>query len=684
MLRGQCGGQRGRRSSWPPTPLARSPNLLLEITDPFQGNKEVEDDTVLLVREGKGGIAPEPGSVGTVGSAATVVSAGAHRKQRIASIFQHYYPEGGWGLVLLTCVTLVHLLANGFVLSYGVIVSRVLRRFHVSLAQAGWLGCLAPCVSLLMSPVTVAVCRTKSTRLTAVLGGLITSLACLFTSFAFQYHQLLLSYGIILGVGVGMARDTSTLMLGQYFKRRRELVEMLLVSGSGLGIATMSCTLRTALRHLRWRHGLQAVTLCLASIFILGLFYRSASLYHPQRRAILHLKNQKRKIKDKNKSQEDKPPFFDISCLKSRTIQILLVSTGLGAFGLHTPLIYLASQAEYEAIPEDRVVTLQVYLGLAWATGCCLFGCLVMQKSGDCRVGRQYLCQVSLLLCGLSLLALPSVEGYRGYVTFTWVYGLFLGGYHYSLKMYVYQKVRARNFGRAWGYLQASQALPSLLGPPIASYLSSLVGGKAGYYLAASSVLLASLTLFLVNIHKKRLRKKQRRRRHQRNLDLASGVLGPELGDLDLVRERQLQDRKLSFTYDEYFPQPKFLTSQNSLDDILDFKKPELTCISEEGIADMNLPDNLLEELEFMDGITSCNKVENYLMLSEYEQNLHCETEGPLGLLRKGRRWSLVRQGSSLASLADRRRSLGRGAGLPWRNNNLAGRNITTIDEASA
>jgi hypothetical protein len=30
------------------------------------------------------------------------------------------------------------------------------------------------------------------------------------------------------GVGVGMTRDTSTLMVGQYFKRRRELVEILL------------------------------------------------------------------------------------------------------------------------------------------------------------------------------------------------------------------------------------------------------------------------------------------------------------------------------------------------------------------------------------------------------------------------------------------------------------------------
>ena len=36
----------------------------------------------------------------------------------------------------------------------------------------------------------------------------------------------------------------------------------------------------------------------------------------------------------------------------------------------------------------------------------------------------------------------------------------------------------------------------------------------------------------------------------------------------------------------------------------------------------MDLPDNFLSELEYLDNITSCIKVENYLMLSEYEQNL--------------------------------------------------------------
>ena len=88
---------------------------------------------------------------------------------------------------------------------------------------------------------------------------------------------------------------------------------------------------------------------------------------------------------------------------------------------------------------------------------------------------------------------IQDMQGYHGYVTFTWVYGLFTGGYQYrsqkninlsliivvwrctssiyvyklfhsfnkfetfhsfSLKMYVYQKVRARNFARAWGYIQ--------------------------------------------------------------------------------------------------------------------------------------------------------------------------------------------------------------------------------------
>ena len=92
---------------------------------------------------------------------------------------------------------------------------------------------------------------------------------------------------------------------------------------------------------------MQAVTGVVFLTFLLGTFYRSASLYHPQRRAILHLKSQKRKIKnkdkEKNKVQDDAPPFFDFTTLRSRTVQLLLGSIAIASVGMNTPIFYLVS-----------------------------------------------------------------------------------------------------------------------------------------------------------------------------------------------------------------------------------------------------------------------------------------------------------------------------------------------------
>jgi hypothetical protein len=75
--------------------------------------------------------------------------------------------------------------------------------------------------------------------------------------------------------------------------------------------------------------------------------------------------------------------------------------------------------------------------------------------------------------------------------------GIFLGGYHYSLKMFTFEKVRARNFARAWGFV------PTALGIPFAGYLNSTYSGQVGYYMCAACCILGSLTLFLVDVHKR-------------------------------------------------------------------------------------------------------------------------------------------------------------------------------------
>ncbi|XP_063706849.1 monocarboxylate transporter 12-like [Culicoides brevitarsis] len=566
-----------------------------------------------------------------------------------STIKQHYYPEGGWGFIIVAVSTLVAILNHGLHMSSSVMLLGMMMRFKdVTLVDTGWVGALSAAVALFISPITIGVCKRKSTRLTAVIGGLVTALGCLFTSFASQFHQLFFSYGGVVGIGVGMTRDCSTLMVAQYFKRRREFVEIFIVSGSGLGISIMSAFIKSAIDSIGWRYGLQAVTGTVFVTFILGTFYRSASLYHPQRRAILHLKNQKRKIKDKNK-HDDRPPFFDFSTLKSKTVRILLMSTGISSFGINTPIFYLAHQVTQEGL-KDNILLLQTYLGLAWCLGCLLFGMLVVRNSTECRIARQYLCQTAKFMCSLAILGLTLVNGnIQGYVMFAWIYGIFCGGYNYALKMYTYEKVRARNFARAWGFVQFSQAAGIALGVPLTGYMNGKTG-KAGYYFSFGCVLLGSVMMFLIDLHRKNVsRHKHTRANGTRHLCVSDSC--PQRRKLSFSQEPENEPGLLGTGAALMLGTDLLMQQQGTdklVEPILGLDKPELTCISEEGIADMDLPDNFLDDIDYAgDCITSCNKVENYLMLSEFENNLNAEL--PIIEKRATKRMSMTKARAYLA-----------------------------------
>lgn len=188
-----------------------------------------------------------------------------------------------------------------------------------------------------------------------------------------------------------------------------------------------------------------------------------------------------------------------------------------------------------------------------------------------------------------------------------------------------------------------------------------------------------SLTLFLVDLHKKKLS------RHKH---------GGESGEQKLCAAADScpHRRRLSFTAE---PEEVIVVEPagggGGAATVNLQEKPELTCISEEGIADMDLPDNLLDDLDYIgDCITSCNKVENYLMLSEFENNLIAEM--PVIMDRKGRRWSLAKQtdddtvAANPAAISVGSKSAAQSTAVgnaKWKLVTGPNRLITVIDEAS-
>ncbi|XP_041982093.1 monocarboxylate transporter 4-like [Aricia agestis] len=412
-------------------------------------------------------------------------------------IKHHYYPEGGWGWIVCGAAFLAHLVSTGLQLAYGALHVYALRHLGQAADHAVWAGALCLGVSRAAGALVSA---RRSPRLAALLGGLLLPLACLFTSFATQLHQTLLSYGVVLGVGCGLVREAAGLVLGTYFRKRRQFVELVAHAGGGVGIALFSVAYKEAVGKLGWRLGLQAITGILVLAFFLSAVYRSASLYHPQRRAILHLKNQRRKVKEKKGMRSS--PLVDLSPVRSRPARVLLCAAGVAAFGLYTPVFFLALQGFHEGLEESALVLLQTFLGFAVVLGCAGFGLVLVRPSAQCLVSKQYLCQTAMLGIGISMLALSSVEGYHGYVLFAWMYGLCLGGFLYSIKMLTMERVRGRHFTKVWSFVQGAEAIPAIVGVPVTGYINQQVP-RAGFYFSSAATLTGALLLFFVGFSKR-------------------------------------------------------------------------------------------------------------------------------------------------------------------------------------
>ena len=94
-------------------------------------------------------------------------------------------------------------------------------------------------------------------------------------------------------------------------------------------------------RSYGWRYGLQIVAGLVLITAIGSTFYRSATLYHPQRRAILHLKSQRRNVLEIGPGGSGTEEVRKLKSFKNKSLHIVTVSAFMASFGLSIPIVYL-------------------------------------------------------------------------------------------------------------------------------------------------------------------------------------------------------------------------------------------------------------------------------------------------------------------------------------------------------
>ena len=147
-----------------------------------------------------------------------------------------------------------------------------------------------------------------------------------------------------------------------------------------------------------WTLGLQVTAGSVGGLCVLtSLLLRPASVYHPQRHAILHMRQYMRQILGKTRVKSRASADLR-SKLRHRSVRAVLAAASVCSIGLLCPLITGASLGREDGMTEGQLVMLQVSLGLGHSLGSYLAGRLAISHRS------RFLPASVITLSGLGLL----------------------------------------------------------------------------------------------------------------------------------------------------------------------------------------------------------------------------------------------------------------------------------------
>nr|XP_021207919.1 monocarboxylate transporter 4 isoform X1 [Bombyx mori] len=157
-------------------------------------------------------------------------------------------PDGGYGWVVVFASFMCNMVVDGIAYTFGIFLPELVVYFGQGKGTVAWVGSLLTGIYLAVGPIVSALCNKYGCRAVCIVGSLIATAAFIASTFSKSVPMMMLTYGLIGGIGFGMIYLPSVVAVGYYFEARRSLATGIAVCGSGVGTFGFS-PLATALLH---------------------------------------------------------------------------------------------------------------------------------------------------------------------------------------------------------------------------------------------------------------------------------------------------------------------------------------------------------------------------------------------------------------------------------------------------
>ncbi|OTB17889.1 hypothetical protein K445DRAFT_264192 [Daldinia sp. EC12] len=374
----------------------------------------------------------------------------------------HAYPEPdrgkhAWLFLWVGCFLMIAL-TWGFPFSYGVFQSYFSTHPPFSDHPGGLpaVGTTALGILYLSSPPSFIILqRYQAYRRSAlIVGSAVTCLAILASAFATKVWHLLLTQGVLYGLGASVVNTVTIQFLNEWFIERKGLAFGIQESGAGMGGIIVPVLMTWGLDKYGHRTMLIAWFIAVTTLSIPSIYFLRPRV-NPSHVAV-------------------SSGFGTLGFMLTPIFAILQAGNIFQALGNFLPGIHLPSFAqEFGASPLDAAGMLSLY-NAATVIGAICTGYLV----------DRYHVSVSLLLLSLGaaitvFFAWGFAANFGALCAFAFFYGVFAGGWSSTwvgIGLEIQKRVPRADLGVLWGFAAAARGIGSIVSGPISEVL--IANGK--------------------------------------------------------------------------------------------------------------------------------------------------------------------------------------------------------------
>jgi len=283
-------------------------------------------------------------------------------------------------------------------------------------------------------------------------GSIISAVSIFLSSYSSSLSLLLLTYGVLGGVGLGLMYAPAVVTVGQYFKKRLNLATGISVCGSGAGTFLFAPIASHLISNYGWRGCNRVMAAFCLLCSILGL--------------VMAPNVQRQRNSSNNQIREKK--LIDVGILKNVPFLLYILSNIPTLMGVYTLFSYLPAIGDSNGLSPEQSSFLISMIGITNTIGRVIFGWLTDMPG----VSPLMVNLVATFISTLFPILLSFPHRYSAYLAISATLGLSISPLPTVTSGIITDMLGSSKLNDAFGILTFVRGASALLGPPLAGYLA--------------------------------------------------------------------------------------------------------------------------------------------------------------------------------------------------------------------